>query len=131
MGGRGSGSMTAAQREAVRTIDEYLDRMAPEVDSVISEVKAALLDAYADTRYTSEANAEKVRAVLEDYEPTITESDIADIFGDNYGEVLSYLEGVLADHDIYDTEEFYINWNTVRTMTDEKKRILAGQMVLR
>lgn len=131
-------SSTSAQRARLAYVDSWISENKPKVDRVVSETKRWLLNDYADedSSWISEKQAAQVVAALEDYEPTVTELEISEIvYGDttrsHVQEVMGHLETTIIDEELgMDPDRFYITWNALKRMTDERKRIIAGQLPL-
>ena len=128
-------SMTSGQRDALQHVNEYISETKPKVDSVIDETKRILWNDYGAPDYVSATDKERIRAALDDYEPSITESYIAEIvYGDsnmNYGEVMGALWASLEGTEWRDADDFYLTWSALGRMTEERKRLIAGQLAMR
>ena len=124
-------SMTSAQRAMLAHVNQYIAETQPKIDAVIETVKKGLLEDYT-TEYETEEQAARVRAAVANYEPMITEEEINDIIygGTNYAEVIYYLENALDGTDWVTADDFYIAWSALRNMTEQRKRIIAGQLVM-
>ena len=128
-------SMTAAQRAALKHVNDYISETQPKVDSIIAGVKEWLWAEYGEPDYVSVEIKEQIRAALDDYEPSVTEGVISEIvYGESnlgYGEIIQGLESYLEGSEWRDADDFYITWSALQRMTEERKQLIAGQMTMR
>lgn len=131
-------SMTAAQRRMLDHVNEYIKETQPKIDQVINEVTGEIWRMYGLPEYVSDTDKARIRTALDNYEPTITEEEIADIVyssrdprsGPAYGEIIQILEDALVGTSWQSTVDFYIEWSTFKNMTEQRKNIIAGQLVM-
>ena len=128
-------SMTAAQRAALKHVNDYISETQPKVDSVIDGVKEWIWTEYGAPDYVSDEDKARIRAALDDYEPSLTEETIAEIvYGESnvgYGEIIDGLETYLVGTEWRDVDDFYLTWSALKRMTEERKQLIAGQLTMR
>lgn len=131
MGGRGSRSATSASvtrlAEVERAIDEKIDETLGVVDSAKDGLWRMLSDGDGG-KYDFE-----LRALLDDYEPSITEERIIKLgrrYGaeEDYETVMEPLVNALPDGMTVD--QFYMQWGSFTHLTEERRRLLAGQIAM-
>lgn|GEM_PF-5775733 len=124
-------SMTATSRptggDVLDAVDESIMELKARVDQVVNRVKSQLWDAYSGRGREVD---EELRRLLDDYEPSVTESEIGELlYGDTnsrYSEVMQPLRDALPEGE--DEDSFYIAWSGLRRMTEERRRQVAARV---
>lgn len=134
MGGRGSNSQTAYQRRLISAMRESIAELHAEVDGVIEGTKRDLWEEYSSGGYDAEYDR-RLRELLDDYEPSVTESLIAGLVYPgsppeaHYWEVMDFLVQRVPDGETVDG--FFIDWSILQRRESELEELIAGQLAMR
>lgn len=119
-------SMTEEQR-ALAAVEESIAELQETTDKAIAEAKDGLREMYGGISEKGDAELERL---LAEYEPSVTEGLLVDYFGYEYGNYEEAMEPLIEAIGYEDVDSFYIQWSGLQRMTEERKRLLAGQMVM-
>ena len=127
---------SASQRQRLGEIDSIISKVEANIESVVEATKSELWNAYRSYPHGSNPDFDqRLSDLLDDYEPSITESIIGEmVYGEanpHYGEVIDYLEDNSRVIMGTNADDFYLQWASFKNASDERKRIIAGQMVMR
>lgn len=126
-----TGSSRTPEGDALRAVDEAISELSSHVNSVVDSAKGGIWEMYGNL--LEDGDKERLRELLDEYEPSVTESEVASLVYGNDG-TLYYqeaMEPLLEALDGEDVDSFFVSWSVLRNLNEERRRLLAGQMVIR